>query len=232
MGAIQQLLAGGGAATPTDPFWSNVVALLHMDGANGSTTFTDEKGHTFTANGNAQLSTAQFKFGTASMLNDGNGDYLSTATSADFSMDAGDFTVEGWYYRTASLSNAFLADFRVAGGNSFVIWGSQGSNVNRLCYSDQGGGGFVAGTNQFPADTWAHWAVTRSGTTVRGFISGALEFSTTDSRTMATPQGIYLGSSTAASQGVTGNLDEVRITKGVARYTGAFTPPTTAFPNS
>lgn len=221
---------GGGGGT--DPDFASVVALLHMEGANGSTTFTDQKGHTFTASGAAQISTAQSRFGSSSMANDGDGDWLTAASSADFGFGAGDFTVEGWYYRTANLSNAFLVDFRVAGGNSFMLWASQASNANKMCYSDQGAGGFTAGTNTFPLNTWAHWALTRSGTTVRGFIGGVLEFTTTDSRTFASPQGIYLGSSTSGGQGAQGYMDEFRVTKGVARYTAAFTPPTAAFPDS
>ncbi|MGE3298622.1 MAG: phage tail protein, partial [Porticoccaceae bacterium] len=73
-----------------DPYWNNVVALLHMDGTNGSTTFTDQKGHTFTATGNAQISTAQSKFGGASALFDGTGDLVSSADHADWALGAGD----------------------------------------------------------------------------------------------------------------------------------------------
>ncbi|MGE3429317.1 MAG: phage tail protein, partial [Hyphomicrobiaceae bacterium] len=73
-----------------DEYWNNVIALLHMDGTNGSTTFTDQKGHTFTATGNAQISTAQSKFGGASALFDGTGDLVSSADHADWALGAGD----------------------------------------------------------------------------------------------------------------------------------------------
>ena len=79
-----------------DPHWSNVVALLHLDGANGSATFTDQKGHTFTAGGSATLSTAQQKFGSASLVLNGSTQYITSATSADWEMGSGDFTIEMW----------------------------------------------------------------------------------------------------------------------------------------
>ena len=65
------------------------VALLHMDGADTSTTFTDESGKTWTANGNAQIDTAQSVFGGASGLFDGTGDYLSASDHADWQLDGG-----------------------------------------------------------------------------------------------------------------------------------------------
>ena len=80
-----------------DPYWANVVLLLHMDGTDGSTTFTDSSSYAraMTAAGNAQIDTAEFKFGTASGLFDGTGDSVQTPNGADFQF-LGDFTVEAW----------------------------------------------------------------------------------------------------------------------------------------
>src|SRR3990167_5787652 len=77
--------------------------LLHMDGADASTTFTDEVGHVFTPAGNAQIDTAQSKFGGASGLFDGTGDYITTPNSADFDPGTGSFTAEMWI-RPAALT--------------------------------------------------------------------------------------------------------------------------------
>lgn len=223
-----------GVSTITDPYFANVSLLLHMDGTNGSTTFTDHSSyaHSLTANGNAQISTAQSKFGGASGLFDGNGDYVQAPSHAAFGFGSGDFTVEGWFRATSANANGFLADFRVNGGNSFVIWCSQSSHSSELGYSDESGVGFVSSTVGFNTNVWMHWAITRASGTIRGFMDGVQKFTTTDSRTFASPQGVYIGSSTAASQGAIGNIDDVRITKGVARYTAGFTPPAAAFPNS
>ena len=75
---------------------SYTKALLHMDGSDGSTTFTDESGTTWTANGNAQIDTAQSKFGGASGLFDGASDYLQTPYTADHNTGTGDFTIDQW----------------------------------------------------------------------------------------------------------------------------------------
>lgn len=220
---------GGGA---TDPYWSNVSSLLHFDGADGSTTFTDQKGHVWTPSGNAQIDTAQSRFGGASLLLDGDGDYITSPTHADFGFGTGDFTVEGHFRRTGTNTNAFLADFRVVGGASFMVWCSQTHQANKLGYSTETGTGFVSGPTAFSSGAWNHWAVSRQSGTVRGFLKGVLQFTTTDTRNFISPQGVLIGSSDTADQGAVGNVDDVRITKGIARYTAGFTPPAAPFPNS
>jgi len=88
----------------TDPHFANVGLLLHMDGSNGSTTFTDSSPNalTVTPSGNAQISTAQSKFGGSSGLFDGTGDFLSPAITSALTFGTGDFTVEAWVRITAS----------------------------------------------------------------------------------------------------------------------------------
>jgi hypothetical protein len=219
-----------------DPHWPNVSLLLSMEGTDASTTFADSSPNEFalTTVGGAQIDTAQAKFGDASGLFDGNGDYLTSPSDEAFSFGAGEFTVEGWFRPTAANSNAFLLDFRVAAGDSFMVWCSQSANSNKLCYSNQVGTGFLPGSTAFTLNAWNHWAVVRDGTTIRGYLNGVQVFSGTDSRTFASPQGVYIGSSTTASQGAIGHIDEVRITKGVCRYPGGttFTPPTEPFPRA
>lgn len=228
--AVGSSVIGGGS---TDPDFASVASLLHMDGTNGSTTFTDQKGVTWTANGNAQLSTAQPKFGAAALALDGNGDYISTAASADFGFGTGDFTVEGWFYRTGTNTNAFLADFRVVGGNSFVVWCSQSGTANALGYSSEAGTNFQHGiADEFTLNTYVHWAISRQSGTVRGFVGGGQKFTATDNRDFGGSQGVRIGSSITANQGAVGYIDDIRITKGVARYTAAFTPPSAPFPNA
>ena len=81
-----------------DPFAANTVLAMHMDGTNGSTTFYDQCGKTVTANGNAQINTAQSKFGGSSAYFDGTGDYLSLGASVptDLQIGGGGFTIEFW----------------------------------------------------------------------------------------------------------------------------------------
>lgn len=217
------------SAVAADPYWSQVSSLLRFDGADGTTTFSDETGKVWTAAGSAQLDTSQSRFGGSSLLLDGNGDYITTAAHADFGFGTGDFTVEGWHRATGWNNNAFLADFRVLGGASFVIWCSENSHAGRFAYSTEMGTAYVSGPGVFTFGVWKHWAVTRQAGTVRGFLDGVLQFTTTDARDFGSIQGPYIGSSVSANQGAIGNMDLVRTTKGLARYTTDFTPPIVPF---
>lgn len=220
-----------------DEYWNNVVALLHMDGTNGSTTFTDQKGHTFTASGNAQISTAQSKFGGASALFDGTGDLVSSADHADWALGSGDFTIECWvrpaalggdrilYSRRDVLSamSPFLLYCEAAGKAGFLL-STNGSAwaVNILS------AGVV-----FAAGTWAHVAMCRKAATVYCWVNGvSVGTASVSGSLMTTTQPLCLGANADASQSLNGNLDDVRITKGVARYTAAFTPPAAPFPDT
>lgn len=215
--------------TVADANWANVVALLPMDGADASTTFTDLKGHTFTAAGNAQIDTAQSKFGGASGLFDGTGDAVSAAAHADFGFGAGDYTVEG-HFRTASQTgNRNLFDCRGSGVEGIGVYSSTSNHTNKLTLSNNSAE-IAWGTPNVPFNVFAHWAVCRFGTTVRGFINGVLQFTVTDSRTLASSAAVYLGANYVAGQFFVGHHDEVRLTKGVARYTAAFTPDDIPFP--
>lgn len=227
--AGRPVIGGGGGGG--DPYWADVSSLLHFDGPNGSTTFTDETGKSWSAAGNAQLSTTGPKFGSACGLFDGTGDYISTTSHADFGFGAGDFTIEGWAYRTAT-------------GDRCIFDNRNGSSTGIGVYatvSAGGTGGLAVASNTAvmarapdttPSASWYHWAVARSGTTLRGFVNGVQELSVTDSRTYASSAPCVIGATYLAGAGFSGRLDEIRITKGVARYTSAFTPPTAPFPNS
>src|SRR5690606_37647124 len=114
--------------TDTDPY---TVLLMHMDGSDNGTTFTDECGKTVTAHGDVCTKTAEKKFGTASAYFDGNGDYLSVPASEDFNFGAGDFTIDLWVKRSV-ISNA-LECLVTIGGNSpggGVYGGSVGVFIN------------------------------------------------------------------------------------------------------
>src|SRR5690606_17008690 len=88
----------GGGGGGGDPYWANVSALLHFDGEDESTTFTDETGRIWTPGGDAKISTTGPKFGTGCGLFDGDGDYLTTASSDGFAFGTGDYTIEAWVY--------------------------------------------------------------------------------------------------------------------------------------
>lgn len=218
-----------------DANYANVSSLLHFNGADASTTFTDQTGKTWSVAGNAQIDTAQSKFGWASGLFDGTGDRISAATSADFGFGSGDYTLEAWVRATNTstrVNNIF--DTRTAGntGVAFFFGGGAFSvPANVIGFSSNSA--VIATGGTVAANTWYHIALCRQGTTVRGFIDGVQVFSATDARTYASSSQCMIAADYAftATQHLNGWVDEARITKGVARYTASFTPPAAPYPN-
>jgi len=211
-----------------DPYWANVVLMLHFDGADGSTTFTDSSSYarTMTAAGNAQIDTAQIKFGTASGLFDGTGDSVQTPNGTDFQFP-GDFTVEAWVRptTTGSFTNIFIQD-----NGTVNAWWLRKNNLNELGYGVVGGSDLLTG-GTINSNVWTHVAMCKSGTTLRLFVNGLqVNAGTGYSATI----GITTGTAEigGGSFAYTGNIDDLRITKGVARYTGNFNIPTAAFPDA
>ena len=240
----EQALLKRASTWVNDPSFSSVSLLLHMDGSNGSTTFTDNSSNalTVTANGNAQISTAQSKFGGASALFDGTGDWLSSSTNTALDLAGGDFTVEAYIYLSALAAPnndssrvctvAAYGSGTVNTGYSFYI----NQTNNSLNFFATGTGNGASASYTFALSTWYHIAATRSGTTSRLFVDGALlTLSTNTFQNNSAPTGtLRIGSErlfTGYNHDLNGYIDDLRITKGIARYTAAFTPPTAPFPN-
>ena len=216
--------AGGG-----DPYWANVVSLLHFDGADGSTTFTDQTGKTWTANGDAQIDTAQSKFGSASLLLDGGDDDATHASSADFGFGTGDFTWECFVRRVNA--NCVIFDNRYSGADTASIVTFIDPSGN-LCFYHAGYGTVTGSGATVPATTWTHVAWCRSSGTLRMFIGGVMVSATSMTSDMGSSRPIRIGRDVVNNADYSGHIDEVRITKGVGRYTANFTPPSAPFPNS
>jgi hypothetical protein len=223
---------GGGGGGPTDPDFADVSLLLHMDGSNGSTTFTDSSSNAFaiTAFGNAQVSTTDPKYGTGCLTLDGSGGYLAVAADADFQFGTGDFTVECWVFVNAGNNNNGL--FQIGTGTHF-----NNSSLSVSIFSGQWGVSYqgTGGDNMGAVVTgvWQHLAVTRSSGDSRFFIDGA-QLGATLSRGSANlaQNQLNIGFYASTSFAINARIDEFRVTKGVARYTANFTPPTAPFPDS
>jgi hypothetical protein len=221
-------IAGG------DPYWANVSLLLHMDGSAGSTTFTDSSSNalSITVSGSTALSTAQIKFGTASgSFTNGK---LTAPSSSALSMD-GDFTIEFWVYRTGTTGVV----------DSIVSAANEGTFLIRACTDPSGAGVFPAadlygnpGNNianglSFTLNTWHHIAIVRNAGTYRVFKDGTdITTSTYTDSSTRNLSGLIIGDSSVSGRNFVGYVDDFRITKGLARYTANFTPPTAAFPDS
>lgn len=207
------------------------MILLHGDGTNGSTTFTDfsRNALTVTAVGNAQVDTTTKKFGTGSMEFDGSGDRLTVSHTAEQVLGTDPFTIEMWVYRDATSLQAFIGK-GVAGSTGWAVGMNSSSKV--VFYY---GSSSVASTSTFSVSTWTHVAVVREGTgsnETKIYIDGTQDATTaTVSTNFTQTETMYIGSGRGGNGDFNGFIDDLRITKNVARYTGNFAVPTRAFPN-
>jgi hypothetical protein len=207
------------------------VLLLHFDGTNGSTTFTDSSpdGLTVTGSGNAEISTAQSKFGGSSLL-------LSDPAALDitppFSFGVGDFTVEAWLYPTATNSFSALIEFGDHLSSPGLILLPTASAIEGLAYS---GDWLVPTAAAPPANEWSHFAAVRSDGVLYFYINGVLEGSTAYSTDLTDDSTLRIGNTEGSQEGVAyqyvGYIDELRVVLS-AVYTANFTPPTAAFPDA
>lgn len=243
------ILAAASPRAPGDPYRSSVVAHLHMDGSNGSTSFPDTTGRTWTPNANATVTTSNSKFGGASAdFPSASLAYLETAGSDDFNFGSGDFTIEGWVYLTGSLPGAGNYRF-IASRDDIQTTSTRGWRL--LVSGDISGklsfAATVSGVNYvvsdpaaFPLNSWQYVKVIRTGGFLRlyrgsnsgdyGEVGSTAITGSIQSQTMAPLIGTGRSTSTPVVQWRwQGQMDEMRITKGVARTDGI---PEAPFPNS
>ena len=220
-----------------DPDYDKVSLLLHFDGANGSTTFTDNspRPKAVTASGSAAISTTQSKFGGASLGLTGG--FLLVEDSADLNTATGDFTIETWG-RPASLgASAILFNKANAtdAGYPYQAYVSTSGEVIFRSYTDSIQELFtiVTAGGLLPVGEQKHLAFVRHGSTFTVYVHGVAAGSASYSG--ALPVNAYpmaIGAYSNGSYPLYGHFDEFRFTKGVARYTANFTPPTAPFLNS
>jgi hypothetical protein len=177
--------------------------------------------------GNAQVSTAVKKYGTGSMAFDGSGDWLTYPDTPATRLESGDFTIEAWIYlNTVGVSQTIVTKGNITG---FIFWVS--GNL-RFTW----GTSSILIASSLSANQWYHVAVVRSGSAtgnlkiyIDGVLSATSSTAVTDNFNQ-TDIG-YVGAGRSAANPMNGYIDDLRITKGFARYTANFTPPTAAFPN-
>jgi hypothetical protein len=211
--------------TPGSRVGGSLVLLLPCDGTDGSTTFTDASSaaRTVTANGNAQISTARSKWGSGSALFDGNGDYLSTTIGGG--LGAGAFTLEFWFYRTASTGLMFNCRSTSPGSDGLDVFADgRVSTTNLWIFGD-------SAVTSIQSNAWTHFAVTRDSLNVmRRFFDGVQVGGDTTVANNFSHTAFQLGGSIGPNTGyMAGNLDDIRITINAALYTPGFTPPSGPF---
>ena len=227
----------GSAWATDDPYWTSVVFLARMEGADGGTTFNDSGplGISIEATSGFTTSNVQHKFGNTSCRCDGSGGRLRFLNTSGTEL-AGDFTIECFAYWTANpITVAYPWGMKPTTNCGPTRPGATLADATKL-YFDESNLDKITGTTTVTNNAWHHIAVTRSGTTVKLWLDGVQEGSTYTSSATYCGNGTYtyIGS-VSDGNGMMGfgttvaYLDNLRITKGVARYTGTFTPPTVDF---
>jgi hypothetical protein len=213
-----------------DTHWGSVVWQITGGGTPGSANILDvsSRRQPTSVNGTTQLSAAQSVYGGTSVLfNNSTNNFIAAPAenSADFAMGTGDFTVEGWVYQISSslYSTFFEMGGHLTSAGIICILGANGMQI----YS----GTFYGSSSAVTLNAWTHYAWSRSAGTMRQFINGNQVSSYTFSNnltnvTLAPVWGQSRAFPSSNTYIFNGYMSDMRITKGVGRYTSAFTPPT------
>lgn len=232
-----------------DANYASVSLLLHCDGTNGSTTFTDNSPtpKTVTATNGAQISTAQSKWGGASGLFDGTNDYLTVGSASDWRFlhdDTTDFSIEGWVYWNGGASDLTIISTAAASANVgfyLQVLGSDSRKLNVQIYRGVGGNHLSATSSTgISSGAWTYFKFRYTKTT-RDYafrigssdagsgtlaVTGTWPSSSTSDPTYTLAIGRYQYSTPDGY--LNGYLDDLRITKAARTETSE---PSAAFPN-
>ena len=229
--------------TTGDVYYPQTSLLMHFNGTNGSTTMTDNSKNniTATATNGAAISTAQSKFGGTSLLLDGTNDYVSIPDNEALELGTNNLTWEMWIKTTSSVQYATLycREPSAFGSGMWTLMINQSSSTAgdiALYLGDLSGGVPLLLTTgvSIRDDVWHHIAIVRNGSAWACYVDGTSRATGTYSGGIGNISAVTL---IGADQNIPGRyfqgyIDELRITNGIARYTGNFTPSTTQFLDS
>jgi hypothetical protein len=217
---------------PIDPQFNYVTMLLHGNGTNGAqnNTFLDSSTNNFTITRNGNTTQGTFSpYGTLwSNYFDGTGDYLTYGNNTAFAFGTGAFTIEFWV-NSNGLSDGFILSGRAAIGTMHITYGGfGGSTVGSLRYV--GSSTITSGSVLISNGAWNHCAIVRDGSNnITLYVNGVSVGTGTDTTNYTTTTGTWFINSndSGPTPGGAGYISNLRIVKGTAVYTGAFTPSTT-----
>ena len=208
--------------------YESIVLLLHMNNPGGSgTTFVDSSpsSHTITTSGDA-VGTSTSKFGSGAGYFAGTGDYLTGTDSAILEFAAGDFTIDYWIKFLDTATGAHVSHWDISSTGWEMYWGG---NVLTFIFNS----GTQVDRSWTPTlNTWYHVEIDRSGANLYDFIDGTQLGATYNiGTTSIADSAVGIGIAARTTGGIPANIvmDELCISKGVARHTGNFTPPTAEY---
>ena len=201
---------------------------LHMDGVNNGTVFTDSSSNPHTVSRvNAVTKTGTKKFGSASGYFDGSGDYLSVPNSPDWAFGSGNFTIDLWFRQTEVRDQRLFSQYVNNGSRWYIYYQPSTLGISTA------GGGIASWSASLSINIWYHLAIVRENDDWKLFVDGVSQGTVVNAATfpnLSSP--LYIGvdwyNSSPSSQSK-GYMDELRLSKGIARWTSNFTPPTQAY---
>jgi len=211
---------------PTAPLTAITNTSLLLSGTNAGIIDKSQSVKTLTLNGDVKSSTTQSKYLTSSMYFDGTGDYVQTPTSNLLTFGSEDFTVEGWFYTTSTGAYQYIFDGRNGGTDVTYLYLNNGTGL----YAGYGNVNDSSVTT-LSLNQWYHFAYVRNGSgtnNITVYIDGTAEWQITNTTNLSSTTRITLGSRYTGADYFGGYMSDVRITKGLARYTANFTPPSAA----
>ncbi|MCK9234719.1 MAG: LamG domain-containing protein [Gammaproteobacteria bacterium] len=229
---MREILIAGGIETGLDPYWNNVSLLLPLSGDDGSKPLLDATGKAITYHGSAQIVETPSKFGEGSLSALTASDYLSFQGGSPFNFSNNDFTIELQLYVSSSSTGSIQAIYedRVNAATDLVCALTYTSNKLTMWMWIYGVHVTAVGSGlTVPPNTFNHLVWCRSGNTIRTFINGEINQTSTYTGTAGGGPTVRLLGSTY-SQPVNAYANDIRVTKGIARYISSFDPPTEPFP--
>ncbi|MDD4410075.1 MAG: hypothetical protein PHW52_05495, partial [Candidatus Pacebacteria bacterium] len=221
--AVPTYLCNDGAASNISTLDPYTKLLLHMDGSNNGQIFNDQTGKSISITGNTKTVTAVKKLGSTSAYFDGSGDYLTIPDSEDWNFGTGEFTIDFWLYQLTSNSQRYITQYNSE--NYWQIYYDSGSSFG---LSPVTGGGIAVPTSNVPLNQWVHIAFVGTSAEVILFIDGVEKGRGTRGGSYPNPTNpLRIGSFIDFSNmyDFQGYMDEIRISKSIARWTSNFTPP-------
>ncbi len=214
----------------TDVDYSKVTLLLKFDGSNGGTTFVDSSSTPKTLTATGALHTSNVltpKYGIGSALFDSTGGNLKV-TAANLFTGTGDFCIEGYFNIATIPTSTKNLTYYSASSKGFNL---EITTAGKLALYVQEGNTYDIGINTVPLAAWNHWSVVRYATTFYVYLNGVLQTSRASSSSLVSGD-LYIGSYNNTGNYFIGNMDSIRISNGIPRYTSNFTPPSVEFGNA